>query len=115
MRPGHRSSRRPPPGGKGAAKPAWLTPTATPEPKPEPRPKPIWPAPGRASYPSWRPVDSRRQLVWRVQRPQVHLDLVVGAAEQRRPTTGAEMPAGIVARFTVDRHGILREYRRSVK
>ncbi|KAG1061588.1 hypothetical protein G6F40_018002 [Rhizopus arrhizus] len=59
MRPGHRSSRRPPPGGKGAAKPAWLTPTATPEPKPEPRPKPIWPAPGRASYPSWRPVDSR--------------------------------------------------------
>src|SRR5262249_24949382 len=56
-----------------------------------------------------------RQLVRRIQRSQVHFDLVTGASENGRAATGTEEPPGVVACFTLDRHSLLREYRGGVK
>src|SRR5262249_39123364 len=54
-----------------------------------------------------------RQLVRGIQGPQVHLDFVSGARENRRAAAGTEKPPGIVTCLTLDRHRILREYRGS--
>src|SRR5215831_9963048 len=50
------------------------------------------------------------QLVRGIQGPQVHLDLVRAASEDRR-AAGTEKPPGVVACFAVDRHRILGEHR----
>jgi hypothetical protein len=56
-----------------------------------------------------------RQLVRGVKGSEVHFDFIVGAGEDGRAAAGTEKPPGIVARFAIDRHRILREYRGSVK
>jgi hypothetical protein len=55
------------------------------------------------------------QLVGGIQGSEVHFDLVCGAGENGRAAAGTEEPPAVVARFAVDRHRILREYRGSVK
>jgi hypothetical protein len=55
------------------------------------------------------------QLVGGIQGSEVHFDLVCGAGENGRAASGTEEPPGVVARFAVDRHRILREYRGGVK
>jgi hypothetical protein len=57
----------------------------------------------------------RHQLVRRVQASKVHADLVCPPSENRRAATRTEEPRRIVACFTLDRHGILREHGGSVK
>src|SRR3954465_4711280 len=57
----------------------------------------------------------RHQLVRGIQGSQVHFDLVGGACEDGRAAAGTEEPPGVVARFTIDRHRVLREHRGSVK
>src|SRR5438045_662739 len=55
------------------------------------------------------------QLVRRIQGSQVHFDFVCGASENGGAAARTEKPPGVVARFAIDRHRILREHRRSVK
>src|SRR5690242_15151362 len=55
------------------------------------------------------------QLVRGIQGPQVDFDFIRGACENGRAAAGTEKPPGVVARFAVDRHRILREHRGSVK
>src|SRR5436853_6309644 len=57
----------------------------------------------------------RHQLVRGIQRSQVHFDFVCGAREDGRAAAGTEKPPGVVARFAIDRHRILREHRGSGK
>ena len=57
----------------------------------------------------------RHQLVGGIQGSQVHFDFVRAAPENGRSATGTEKTPGIVARFTIDLHGILRKHRRGVK
>jgi hypothetical protein len=54
-------------------------------------------------------------LVRGIQGPEVHFDFVVAPAENGRTAAGTEKPPGEIARFTLDRHRILREYRGSMK
>ena len=54
-------------------------------------------------------------MIRRIEGSLVHLDLIPGTAEQRRAAARAEVAAGIFARLTIDRHGILRKDRGSVK
>jgi hypothetical protein len=54
-------------------------------------------------------------LVRRIQRPQIHFDFVGDASENGLAAAGAEKPPVIVACFTLDRHGVLREYGGSVE
>ena len=55
------------------------------------------------------------QLIWGIQRSEVHFDFVCAASEDGRAAAGAEKPPGVVACFALDRHRILREHRGSVK
>jgi len=55
------------------------------------------------------------QLVGRIQGSQVHFNFICGTRENGRAAAGTEKPPGVVACFAIDRHRILREYRRSVK
>src|SRR5213075_709052 len=55
------------------------------------------------------------QLVRGIQRSQAHFDFVCGACENGRAAPGTKKPPGVVACFAIDRHGILREHRGSVK
>src|SRR5690242_18767501 len=57
----------------------------------------------------------RHQLVRGVQGSQVHFDFVGAACENGRAAAGTEKPPGVVAGFAIDRHRILRKYRRRVK
>jgi hypothetical protein len=57
----------------------------------------------------------RDQLIGGIERAQVHFDFVAGAREDRRAAARTEKPPGVVARFTMDRHCIAREYCGSVK
>src|SRR5262252_4232709 len=55
------------------------------------------------------------QLVRGIQGSQVHFDFVCAACEDGRAAAGTERAPGVVARFAIDLHRILREHRRSVK
>ena len=57
----------------------------------------------------------RRQLIGRIQRSQVHFDLVAGAREDARATAGAEEPPGMIARLALDRNRILRKDRGGIE
>src|SRR4051812_17930630 len=57
----------------------------------------------------------RRELVGRVQRAEVHFDLVFAACEHRRAATGTEEPPAVVPRFTLDGDRVLRKYCGGVK
>ena len=62
--------------------------------------------------PPHRPIlIARHQLVRRIQRAQMHLDLIPEPREHRRPAARTEMPPLIVARLARDRHRVLREDR----
>jgi hypothetical protein len=54
-------------------------------------------------------------LVSGIERSKAHFDFVCGARKNGRAAAGTEKPPGVVACLTVDRHRILREYRRGVK
>src|SRR5579872_4769032 len=45
----------------------------------------------------------------------MHFDFVRGASENGRAATGTEKPPGVVARFAIDGHRILREHSGRVK
>src|SRR5262249_18645104 len=49
----------------------------------------------------------RLQLVRRIQRSQVHFNLVAGACEHRRAAAGAERSPGKLPGLALDRHSIL--------
>ena len=55
------------------------------------------------------------QLVRGIQASQIHPDFIGGACENGRAAAGTEGPPGVVACFTLDRHGVLRKYRGSVE
>lgn len=55
------------------------------------------------------------QLVRGIQGSQVHFDFVGSACENGGAAAGTEKSPGIVARFALDLHRILRKHRRSVK
>src|SRR5205823_12153928 len=55
------------------------------------------------------------QLVRGIQGSQIHFDFVGAASENGRAAAGTEIPAGVVARFALDRHRAFREYRGGVK
>src|SRR3546814_17268284 len=57
----------------------------------------------------------RRQPVGLVQRSEIHLDLVGAARKDGRAAAGAEEAPLIIAGFALDRHRVLRKYRRAVK
>jgi len=56
-----------------------------------------------------------RELVGRVERAEVHFDLVTRASEDRRPALGTERPPRVVARFAMDRHRVLGKDRGRVE